>query len=251
MRIGVVLLGLVACSSKKEEPPAPPPKPVNLEVTARLESSELPGVRVTINGEKTGGSIQYRVTADADKPPTFEAHIDGPCGTASLELLPVERHQYDRSVTYTARVAAKPDLLNVAIDNRGGKPARIKIGERLLVALANDVVRDQVFVVPNGCTPVVTLEDGKKLGEVPAPPVDLTTTTMQLFIDMRGNRCYKVEVHTYAMGGGGVGVTQKLRKQYVHVVDAVIDHFFENPPRSVTTEGGVSTSRVALKPAGC
>jgi len=248
-----ILLALLGCS-----------KPPIFHITAR---SDHPAInkpyKIFLRGQELGtvtGSGTFEFDAEGRKGDTFgetqpediEARLLWTCGWVktdySLYLAQpdeIERAKTEhRPVRANMNISYSPpglDWVNIFVDNRGGPPQTVSIGELQEQVPAGTTQR---IMLPHsdGCDKA---KDVRLNGEIVAP-VDPHKT---LLIDITHSHCYREEWSGYGFDDAGHGKTIYQPKTFQFLATNP-DFFMEPLPGSVVTSGN-STTRTVLKDIAC
>jgi hypothetical protein len=186
------------------------------------------------------------------QPQSIEARIPWVCGwvktDSSLHLAEpdeIERARAEqRAVRATLSITYMPpafDWVNIFIDNRGGPPQTVSIGELQEQVPAGATQR---IMLPHsgGCDKA---NDVRLNGAVVAP-VDIHKT---LLIDVAHSHCYREEWSGYGFDDSGHGKTVYQARPFQLLNDNP-DFFMEPLPGSVTTSD-LGATRSVLKDVAC
>ena len=249
----MLLLGCIGCS-----------KPPIFHITAR---SDRPigsqRFKIFLKGQELGtvaGSGTFEFDAEGrggdtfqeTQPQDIEARLLWVCGwvktDSSLYLAhpdEIERaHAERRAVQASMSISYMPpafEWVNIFVDNRGGPPQTVSIGE-LQEQVPAGATQHIMLPYSDGCDKA---NDVRLNGEVVAP----VKTQKTLLIDISHSHCYREEWAGYGFDDSGHGKTIYQPRPFQFLNDNP-DFFMEPLPGSVVTEQ-LGATRDTLKDVAC
>jgi len=249
----ILILGSIGCA-----------KPLVFHITARAERpSETERFKIFLKGRDLGtltGSGALEFDAEGRRgdsyqqmqPQDLEAKMPWVCGWVktdfSLNLAhpdEVERAKTEhRAIQATMSLTYSPpafDWVTIFVDNRGGPPQTISIGELQELVPAGAT---QSIMLPHsdGCDKA---NDVRRNGEI----VAAVNTHQTLLIDITHSHCYRDEWAGYGFDDAGHGKTIYLPHPF-QFLNGNPDFFMEPLPGSVMTNQ-MGTTRDTLKDIAC
>src|SRR6476646_1713822 len=249
----LILLGCIGCGKL----------PV-FHIVARNElASKSERYKIFLKGRELGtvtGSGTFEFDAEGRRGGTFqdmqpqdiEVKIPWLCGWVKTYFVlslarpdAIERARAEhRAVQASMSLSYMPpafDWVTIFVDNRGGPPQTVSIGE-LQEQVPAGAAQRVLLPHSDGCEKA---KDVRLNGEIVAP----VNTRKTLLIDITHSHCYRVEWAGYGFDDSGHGKTIYLPRPF-QFLDSNPDFFMEPLPGSVITSGN-STTRDTLKDVAC
>lgn len=249
----ILILGCIGCG-----------KPPMFHIVARNElASKSERYKIFLKGQEVGtvtGSGTFEFDAEGRRGDTFqkmqpqdiEVRIPWVCGWVKtyFDLRPgrsdeIERARAEhRAVQASMNLSFLPpdfDWVTIFVDNRGGAPQRVSIGE-LKEEVPAGAAQRVLLPSSDGCDKA---KDVRLNEEIVAP----ANTRKTLLIDITHSHCYRVEWAGYGFDDSGHGKTIYLPRSF-QFVDSNPEFFMEALPGSVMTSGTGAT-RATLKDVAC
>lgn len=249
----VFVLGLTGCSNPE------------FHITARNErATEHARYKIYLKGQELGtiaGSAAFEFDAEGRRgktardmlPQDIEVKIPWECGwvKTTFDLRPATDDEVERARADHRAIPAIMDLsyssipdftwVTIFIDNRGGPPQTVSIGD-LQEEVPAGATQRLMFTHSGGCDKA---KDVRVNGEVVAP----VNPKQTLLIDTSQSHCYRTDWASYGFSGGGHGKTIYPPRR-VRYLENPVDFFMESLPGYVVT-GGNSDTRSVLVDAAC
>jgi hypothetical protein len=186
------------------------------------------------------------------QPQDIEARIPWLCGWVKTDFSlylahpdEIERARAEhRAVQVFMNLSWLPpafDWITIFVDNRGGPPQTLSIGE-LQEQVPAGAAKRVLLPYADGCDKA---KDVRRNGEIVAP----VNTRQTLLIDITHSHCYREEWAGYGFDDSGHGKTIYQPRPF-QFVDSNPDSFMEPLPGSVLTRG-TATTRSTLKEVAC
>jgi hypothetical protein len=249
----LLILGCIGCS-----------KPPMFHIVARNEqASEGERFKIFLKGRELGtvtGGGTFAFDAEGQKgntvqemqPRDIEVRIPWVCGWVKTDFSlylagpdEIERARAEhRPVQASMSLSYMPpafDWVTIFVDNRGGPPQTVSIGE-LEEQVAAGAAQRILLPHSDGCDKA---KDVRLNGTVVAP----VNTRQTLLIDISHSHCYRVEWAGYGFDDSGHGKTIYQPRPF-QFLDSNPDFFMEPLPGSVLT-AGTGTVRNTLKDVAC
>jgi hypothetical protein len=250
----ILILGCIGCG-----------KPAMFHIVARNESADKSErYKIFLKGRELGtltGSGAFEFDAEGRRGNTFqemqpqdiEVKIPWVCGWVktyfSLYLDhpdEIERARAEhRAVQASMSLSYMPppfDWVTIFVDNRGGPPQTVSIGE-LQEQVRAGATQRVLLPHSDGCDKA----NDVRLNEEIVAPVNPRQT---LLIDITHSHCYRVAWAGYGFDDSGNGKTIYLPRPF-QFLDGNPDFFMESLPGSVLSPGGRGTVRDTLKDVAC
>jgi hypothetical protein len=239
-------------------------KPPIFHIVARDErADESERYKIFLKGRELGtvtGSGTFEFDAEGRRgdtvqemqPQDIEVRIPWVCGWVKTDFSlylarpdEIERARAEhRPVQANMSLSYMPpsfDWVTIFVDNRGGPPQTVSIGELQEQVPAGAAKR---VVLPNSDS-CDKAKDVRLNGEIVAP----VNPRQTLLIDITHSHCYRVEWAGYGFDDSGHGKTIYQPRPF-QFLDSNPDFFMETLPGSVLT-AGTSTVRDTLKDVAC
>lgn len=249
----IFILGCIGCG-----------KPPMFHIVARDEQADKSErFKIFLKGRELGmvtGSGTFEFDAEGRRgdtiqeiqPQDIEVRIPWVCGWVKTDFSlylarpdEIERARAEhRAVQASMNLSYMPpsfDWVTIFVDNRGGPPQTVSIGELQEQVLAGAAKR---VLLPHsgGCDKA---KDVRLNGEIVAP----VNTRQTLLIDITHSHCYRVEWAGYGFDDSGHGKTI-YQPHLFQFLDSNPDFFMEPLPGSVVT-AGTGAVRNTLKDIAC
>jgi len=239
-------------------------KPPTFHITARNEmASENQRYKIFLNGKELGtvkGSDTFEFDAPGRKgdsvndmlPQNIEVRIPWDCGwvKTAFSLYPASSDQIERAraehralpammtLSYTPPAF---DWATIFVDNRGGPPQTVSIGE-LQEQVPAGAAQRVLLPYSGGCDQA---KDVRLNGAIIAP----VNTRATLLIDITHSHCYRDDWAGYGFSDSGRGKTIYQPRPF-QFLDSNPDFFMEPLPGSVLTTA-MGAVRSTLKDVAC
>jgi hypothetical protein len=251
--IFILILGCIGCA-----------KPPMFHIVARDEQAdESKRYKIFLKGRELGmvtGSGTFEFDAEGRKgdtvqemqPQDIEVRIPWECGWVKTEFSfylarpdEIERARAEhRAVQAAMELSYTPppfDWVTIFVDNRGGPPQIVSIGE-LQEQVPAGAAQSVLLPHSGGCDKA---KDVRLNGEIVAP----VNTRQTLLIDVTHSHCYRTQWAGYGFDDSGRGKTI-YQPHTFQFLDSNPDFFMEPLPGSVVT-AGTGAVRDTLKDVAC
>jgi hypothetical protein len=248
----ILILGCIGCG-----------KPPMFHIVARDQLAVASArYKIFLKGRELGtvagrGTFEFDAegrkgdTVQEMQPQGIEVRIPWVCGWVKTQFSfylahpdEIERDRAEhRAVQATMELSYTPpyfDWVTIFVDNRGGPPQTISIGEKQEQVPAGATQR---VLLPSGSCDKA--KDVRLNGEIVAP----VNTRQTLLIDITHSHCYRVEWAGYGFDDSGHGKTIYQPHPF-QFLDSNPDFFMEPLPGSVVT-AGTGAVRDTLKDVAC
>lgn len=214
-----VLVGIVVAASQVACRREPPPRVLQYSFDLTVTGVELPekGAQVVYDDIVLGRlkpkspSIQVMLSEDVwlvEARGRLKIRVEGTCGEQEIPLrIPfTDRQQEAQALRKEAHAASfeseSASVARVYYDNDGAPGTSFTVGAFTVDVAAGD--RGFTSVVLGTCaTSRQVFVAGAKVGELPSQPL-VRDGALAALVDLRGGRCYRRRVHSYATGGDEV-----------------------------------------------